>query len=69
MRIKDYGIGIPEKDQPFLFQSFFRASNAKNFPGSGLGLMIAKRLILLHGGSINCESSAGSGCTVTIQCA
>jgi signal transduction histidine kinase len=27
--IKDQGIGIPEKDQPFLFQSFFRASNAK----------------------------------------
>ncbi|MDR4518802.1 MAG: PAS domain-containing protein [Nitrosomonas sp.] len=69
IRIKDYGIGIPEKDQPFLFQSFFRASNAKNFPGSGLGLMIAKRLILLHGGTINCESKAGSGCTVTIQCA
>ena len=69
IRIKDFGIGIPEKDQPFLFQSFFRASNAKNFPGSGLGLMIAKRLILLHGGTINCESKAGNGCTVTIQCA
>jgi len=65
--IKDYGIGIPEKDQPFLFQSFFRASNAKAFPGSGLGLMIAKKLILIHGGDISFASNAGNGCTVTIQ--
>ena len=65
--IKDYGIGIPEKDQPFLFQSFFRASNAKAFPGSGLGLMIAKKLILIHGGNISLASKAGNGCTVTIQ--
>ena len=65
--IKDYGIGIPEKDQPFLFQSFFRASNAKAFPGSGLGLMIAKKLILIHGGDISFASQAGNGCTVTIQ--
>lgn len=65
--IKDYGIGIPEKDQPFLFQSFFRASNAKIFPGSGLGLMIAKKLIMIHGGNISFESTAGNGCTVTIQ--
>ncbi len=65
--IKDYGIGIPEKDQPLLFQSFFRASNAKVFPGSGLGLMIAKKLILIHGGDIGFESQAGRGCTVTIQ--
>ncbi len=65
--IKDYGIGIPEKDQPFLFQSFFRASNAKAFPGSGLGLMIAKKLILIHGGDISFASKSGNGCTVTIQ--
>lgn len=65
--IKDYGIGIPEKDQSFLFQSFFRASNAKIFPGSGLGLMIAKKLIMIHGGNISFESTAGNGCTVTVQ--
>lgn len=65
--IKDYGIGIPEKDQPFLFQSFFRAPNAKVFPGSGLGLMIAKKLIVIHGGDISLISNTGSGCAVTIQ--
>ena len=65
--VKDYGIGIPEKDQQFLFQSFFRASNAKIFPGSGLGLMIAKKLIMLHGGDIDIESNMDQGCTVTIK--
>ncbi len=65
--IKDYGIGIPEKDQPFLFQSFFRASNAKILPGSGLGLMIAQKLIVIHGGDISFVSKAGDGCTMTIQ--
>lgn len=65
--IKDYGIGIPEKDQPFIFQSFFRASNAKTFAGSGLGLMIAKKLIVLHGGDIDFKSKIGSGSTVTIK--
>ena len=65
--VRDYGIGIPEKDQPFLFQSFFRASNAKIFPGSGLGLMIAKKLIMIHGGDIHLNSKDGQGCTVMIQ--
>ena len=65
--VKDFGIGIPEHDQPFLFQSFYRASNAKIIPGSGLGLMIARKLIVIHGGKINFESKAGFGCTVTVQ--
>lgn len=65
--VRDYGIGIPEQDQPFLFQSFFRASNAKIFPGSGLGLMIAKKLIMIHGGDIHLKSKDGQGCTVMIQ--
>ncbi len=65
--IKDFGIGIPEQDQPFLFQSFYRASNAKIIPGSGLGLMIARKLIVIHGGKIYFESQAGLGCTVTVQ--
>ncbi len=65
--IKDYGIGIPEKDQPFIFQSFFRASNAKAFTGSGLGLMIAQKLIILHGGDIDIKSKMNRGSTVTIK--
>ena len=65
--IKDYGIGIPDCDKKFLFQSFFRARNAKNFQGSGLGLLIARRLIQLHGGDISIDSKLDEGTTVTIK--
>ena len=65
--VKDYGIGVPDKDQPYLFESFFRASNARILPGSGLGLMIAKKLIALHGGNIHFSSKVGAGCCVTIH--
>lgn len=65
--VKDYGIGIPEKDRAFLFQSFFRASNARIFPGSGLGLMIARKLIMIHGGDIELESKVDEGCKITIR--
>lgn len=67
LTIKDYGIGIPESDKKFLFESFFRAHNAKNLQGSGLGLLIAKRLIQLHGGDIGIESELDQGTTVTIR--
>lgn len=64
--IKDYGIGIPEEDQPLLFQSFFRAHNTKHLPGCGLGLMIAKNMIEAHNGKINLKSQINAGCEVTI---
>jgi PAS domain S-box-containing protein len=65
--VKDYGIGIPEMEQPLLFTSFFRAHNTKHLPGCGLGLMISKRLIEAHGGEINIKSEDGAGCQVTIM--
>jgi PAS domain S-box-containing protein len=64
--VKDYGIGIPEMEQPLLYQSFFRANNAKHLPGCGLGLMIAKSLVEAHRGEINMQSQGGAGCLVTI---
>jgi len=65
--IKDYGIGIPEKDQPGLFSSFFRASNVTNIQGTGLGLHIVKRYTDLMQGTVNLQSKPGKGTTVTIQ--
>lgn len=67
IQVRDEGIGIPEKDRTFLFHSFFRASNTKDIPGSGLGLMIAKKLITLHGGDIHIKSRTDEGSTVTIK--
>ena len=43
IRVKDDGIGIPEKDKQHLFQPFFRAHNTGNIPGTGLGLNIVAR--------------------------
>ena len=65
-RIQDHGIGIPETDQAHLFETFFRASNAKNIRGTGLGLAIVKQSAELHGGTITFESEEGSGTTFVV---
>ncbi|MEI6700806.1 MAG: PAS domain-containing sensor histidine kinase, partial [Actinomycetota bacterium] len=66
--VQDSGIGIPEDEQDRLFQRFFRASNtaAARMPGTGLGLVISRVIVELHGGEISLESVLGEGTTVTI---
>ncbi len=65
--IKDHGIGIPEYDQNRIFEKFFRATNAYNIQGTGLGLNITKKLINLMGGTINFESKENVGTAFTIN--
>ncbi len=65
--IEDNGIGIPEEDQRHLFERFFRASNAINIQGTGLGLNIVKRYLDLLNGTISFTSEYGKGSTFTIQ--
>lgn len=62
--VKDKGIGISEEDQQHLFSSFFRAKNAFNIQGTGLGLHIVKRYLDLVGGNISLESKLNEGTTV-----
>jgi signal transduction histidine kinase len=64
--ICDQGIGIPPEDQARLFAAFARASNVGNRPGTGLGLVIAKRCIELHDGRIALASTLGVGTTFTL---
>lgn len=59
--VKDYGIGIPAKELKNLFQTFYRASNANNLPGTGLGVAIAKEYTELNGGDINVVSVLNQG--------
>ncbi|MEM7553456.1 MAG: ATP-binding protein [Cyanobacteria bacterium P01_A01_bin.84] len=66
-KIKDRGIGIPVKDQPYLFESFHRASNVGNIPGTGLGLAIIKQSVDLHKGIISVDSEVGIGTTFTVS--
>ncbi len=61
LSIEDNGIGIPESDQKNLFQPFFRAENAKQFHGNGLGLNIVRESVKLHGGEVTYETSVGKG--------
>ena len=65
--VRDEGIGIPEEDFKHMFQRFFRASNAGNVQGTGLGLNIVKRYADLLQGSINFTSSYGEGSTFSIS--
>lgn len=65
--IKDNGLGIPEEDQPFLFQPFFRAHNTGNIPGTGLGLNIVLRYVNLMNGNIKYESKSGEGTLFTLS--
>jgi PAS domain S-box-containing protein len=65
-RIQDEGIGIPEKDQRHLFETFHRAQNVGKIPGTGLGLAIVKQCVEQHGGTITFESAEGVGTTFTV---
>ncbi|MBU6414701.1 HAMP domain-containing histidine kinase [Patescibacteria group bacterium] len=63
--IKDEGVGIPEKDQKFIFQKFFRSDNASRYQtsGSGLGLYIARALVKESGGDMQFTSKENEGST------
>ena len=65
-KIKDYGVGISEKDLQSIFQRFFRSEQVGDIPGTGLGLSIAKELIKLHGGEVWAQSDYGKGSTFSI---
>ena len=67
LSIKDNGIGIPEVDQKYLFQPFYRAGNAKKINGNGLGLNIVKESVRLHNGEITFESILGEGATFMVH--
>lgn len=65
--VRDEGIGIPATDQKQLFQTFQRGSNVGERPGTGLGLVIVKRCVDLHGGTLQLESRLNAGTTVTVR--
>lgn len=66
-RITDSGIGIPAQEQEHLFERFFRAENATNIQGTGLGLHIVKQYTELMKGTVNFISNTGKGSTFTVQ--
>ena len=65
--IIDSGIGIPQSDQQYIKNRFFRAQNASHIQGTGLGLNIVKRYLDLIDGSLEFVSIEGSGSTFTFH--
>ncbi|OGG47491.1 hypothetical protein A2761_01820 [Candidatus Kaiserbacteria bacterium RIFCSPHIGHO2_01_FULL_51_33] len=66
--VTDTGMGIPPHDMERLFTRFFRGSNAVTVQvvGSGLGLFLARSILLAHGGDVKITSIVGVGTTVTL---
>jgi PAS domain S-box-containing protein len=65
--VQDRGIGISNNDQEHLFKAFHRGENVGSRPGTGLGLLIVKRCVELHRGSVQLVSELGAGTTVTVR--
>jgi signal transduction histidine kinase len=67
MQISDTGSGIPPLDLPYIFDKFYRASNAPmDTPGTGLGLSIVKSIVDNHQGRIWVDSTLEKGTNVTV---
>lgn len=63
LRVKDAGIGISLRDQKKLFKEFYRGENAVNsrIVGSGIGLLLVKNYVDMHGGTVSLVSQEGQG--------
>jgi signal transduction histidine kinase len=67
--VKDNGVGIPENQQKYVFEKFFRSNNVLKYQteGTGLGLYIVKNVIEQLGGEVGFESEEGKGSTFTFS--
>jgi signal transduction histidine kinase/ligand-binding sensor domain-containing protein/AraC-like DNA-binding protein len=68
LQVKDNGIGISKRAQKQLFKEFYRGDNAINSKvvGSGIGLLLVKNYVTMHGGSISCNSQENVGSTFQV---
>ena len=70
IEIKDYGIGIEEKDLPYIFEPFYQADKSRSkeiHKGYGLGLAITKEIVEKHLGNIELQSKINEGTKFTIN--
>jgi signal transduction histidine kinase len=58
--VRDQGPGIPAASLPYVFEKFYRVPG-ETTKGAGLGLAIAREIVVAHGGSITCTSAPGAG--------
>ena len=68
VEVKDNGIGIKKEDLSFIFERLYRGDKSRNeIEGSGIGLTIAKNILLLHSASIDVESKYGQGTSFKVH--
>lgn len=63
----DKGIGISEAELQKVFEPFYRASNAIEYPGTGIGLQLVNQIIKTHNGTIRISSELGKGTKVIVK--
>jgi two-component system OmpR family sensor kinase len=61
IEVADSGVGIPPQEQERIFEDLYRGENAAEIEGSGLGLALARRIVILHGGEIALRSDPAQG--------
>lgn len=67
LTVADEGPGIADSDLPHIFERFYRSSEARTLPGSGLGLSIVRRAADRHGGTIEARSPKSGGTLFTLR--
>lgn len=65
--VADEGPGITPADLPYVFERFYRSSEARGMPGSGLGLAIVRQAAERHGGQVTAEPGRGRGALLTLR--
>lgn len=69
LEVTDCGPGIPKKDQPHIFDRFYRVDKARSRAtgGNGLGLSIVHQAVVMHEGSVSVRSEEGHGSTFRME--
>ncbi len=67
VEVADTGPGIATADQPYIWQELYRGEAARGVPGSGLGLALAKAIVVRHGGQVALSSRPGQGSLVVLR--
>ncbi len=69
VKVEDSGIGIPEDQQAFIFERFYRVdkSHSREIGGTGLGLAITRSVVRMHHGALRVYSKEGEGTTFTMR--
>lgn len=67
LTVDDEGDGIAAEDRPHVFDRFYRSTESRGMPGSGLGLSIVHQVALRHGGSVEVETSPSGGARLILR--